>query len=350
MAEKQKVVVLIPGFPKDEADTSCLPFQFSFIKHLCQFSPNTEVTVLSLHYPYRSQEYSIGVIPVISFNGRNKRGIYRLLLRRKVMNTLKRIHSHQRIDMLLSFWCGECALLGKKFASANEISHHCWLMGQDAKKGNKYVRKINPEAKELIALSPFLQSLFEKNYGIRPKTVILPGVDLHEYTSLIKKKDIDLLAAGSLITLKQFAVFIRIVAAMREIIPSIRAVLIGDGPEKLSLQLLVQKLGLSQHIIFTGELPHKAVLKYMQRSTLFIHPSSYEGFGMVCLEALYAKTPVVSFVDPVQNPVENWHTVDTESEMTKKVKDLLLEPKEISPPTGFTIHDTVKNFISLTGL
>lgn len=350
MAEKKKVVVLIPGFPKDEADTSCLPFQFSFIKHLCQLSPNSEVTVLSLHYPYKKEKYSISGIPVICFNGRNQRGIYRLLLQQSVMNTLKRIHSHHQIDILLSFWCGECALLGKKFASANNITNYCWLMGQDAKEGNKYVKKINPEASELIALSPFLQSLFAKNYKVRPKTVIMPGVDPHVYSSVSREKDIDLLATGSLIPLKQFEVFIRIVAAMRDITPSIRAVLIGDGPEKPNLVSLVHKLGLSSHIIFTGELPHKKVLEYMQRARLFIHPSSYEGFGLVCLEALYAKTPVVSFVDPVQNPVENWHTVDTEFEMTKKVKDLLLEPKEISPPTGFTIHDTVKNFISLAGL
>lgn len=350
MAEKKKVVVLIPGFPKDEADTSCLPFQFSFIKHLCQLSPDTDVTVLSLHYPYKNHEYRIGGIPVISFNGRNKRGIYQLLLRRRVMNTLKRMHYHQKIDILVSFWCGECALLGKKFASANKIKHYCWLMGQDAKRGNKYVRKINPEARDMIALSPFLQSLFEKNYAVRPKAVIMPGVDPDIYSFASHEKDIDLLATGSLIPLKQFEVFIRIVAAIRETLPSVKAVLIGDGPERLKLLSLVHKLGLSSHILFAGELPHKSVLEYMQRAKLFIHPSSYEGFGVVCLEALFAKTTVVSFVNPVQRSVENWHTVDTESEMIKRVKDLLSKQKEVLPPMEFTIHNTVKNFISFAGL
>ncbi|MBK9485561.1 MAG: hypothetical protein IPO01_10185 [Chitinophagaceae bacterium] len=62
------------------------------------------------------------------------------------------------------------------------------------------------KAEELIALSDFLQTEFEKNYGIKPAFVIPPGIDSKQFISPIKEKDIDLLAAGSLIPLKQFEI------------------------------------------------------------------------------------------------------------------------------------------------
>jgi glycosyltransferase involved in cell wall biosynthesis len=347
MVERKKLVILIPGFPKDETDSTCLPYHQAFICNLAKQYIDWDITVLALQYPFQASSYFFHAIPVISFGGKNKGGVSKLLLRRKVYKRLETIHREKKIDGLLSFWFGECAHTGNSFARKHSIQHYCWLMGQDARKENKYVRKIRPATNELIALSDFLQNEFEKNHGIRPATVVPPGIEMNQFSNQSVEKDIDLLAVGSLIPLKQFEIFIEVAAILKNSIPSLKAVLIGDGPEKEKLVGLIQKLNLSQQITLTGELSHPETMHYMYRSKVFLHPSGYEGFGLVNLEAIYAGAKVISFVQPMKAPIQNWQIVpDKETMITEAVKILHYPVKrEISIP--YKIEDTVKKIMEL---
>src|SRR5687767_14468076 len=169
MSKHEKtLVILTPGFPENEADTTCLPMQQSLAKHLKETHPGINIIVLSFQYPYHTNPYTVFGIPVIPFSGRNKGGLKRLLLRRKVNSCLENLHSKHTIIGLLSFWYNECAWSGKKFGDRHGIKHYCWILGQDAKKENKYPRIIHPKASEMAALSDFLQAEFEKNHLTRP--------------------------------------------------------------------------------------------------------------------------------------------------------------------------------------
>lgn len=348
MAKKETLLILIPGFPTDETDTTCLPFQQSFVATLKKNNPGLDIIILAFQYPFESKEYIFHTIPVISFGGKNKRGIHKLLLRRKIYRKLKDILATTNIKAILSFWCGECALTGSRFARKHSLKHYCWLMGQDARKGNPYVEKIKPLENELIALSDFLRDEFERNYHIRPHKVIMPGIDTAATQSSNAIRDIDLLAVGSLIPLKQFAIFVDVVSRIKKVIPSIKAVLIGDGPEKENLLALIQKEKLESTIELTGELPHSAVIQYMQRSKLLLHPSAYEGFGMVCIEALYAGVAVISFVKPVYKEVPGWQIASGDEDMSSKALELLSAYTPVSTRGfEFDIKNPVTAFMSL---
>jgi glycosyltransferase involved in cell wall biosynthesis len=285
---------------------------------------------------------------VISFNGRNKGGLPKLLLRQKINNNLERIQKENRVIGLLSFWYNECARIGKNFGEKNSIKHFCWLLGQDAKMENKYPEKLKPTASELIALSDFLQDEFEKNHGTRPFTVIPPGITPKAEDSLMKEKNIDLLAAGSLIPLKQFEIFIEIIAEIKKQLPHVKAMLVGDGPERGKLQELVSNLGLKENISLPGELPHDEVLQLMERTKVFLHPSSYEGFGVVCLEALYAGAHIISFVKPMKKNIVNWEIVKTKEEMKQKSLALLQTPGAVYQRViPFTMKATVEKMMEL---
>ncbi|HMI77744.1 MAG TPA: glycosyltransferase family 4 protein, partial [Ferruginibacter sp.] len=287
-SEHDTLVILTPGFPESEADTTCLPMQQQLVRNIKETYPNLEIIVLSFQYPYFIKTYKWFDTTVMSFDGRNKGGIARLLRRRKLMGALNVINQKTKIKGILSFWYGECAWIGKQFADKNNIKHYCWILGQDAKKGNKYIKYAKLKGNQLIALSDFLQDEFEKNYGTTPEFVIPPGIDAKQFAHPIKEKDIDIIAAGSLIPLKQYEIFIEVIAEIKEQVPGIKAMLIGEGPQKNKLQTLIAAHGLESNIILAGELPHPEVLQCMQRGKVFLHPSSYEGFGVVCIEALYA--------------------------------------------------------------
>jgi glycosyltransferase involved in cell wall biosynthesis len=236
---------------------------------------------------------------------------------------LKNIHQTHSIIGVLSFWYGECALVGKKFSDKHDIPHYCWLWGQDAKKENRYPSTVEMKANELVVLSDFLQLEFEKNHGITPQYVVPPGVDPKEFVTPSPIKDIDLVAAGSLIPLKRYDLFIEIIAAIKKYIPGIKAVLVGDGPEKNSLISMISDKELQSNITLHGEMAHNDLLHLMQRSKIFLHTSSFEGFGIVCIEALYAGCDVISFVRPMKQDIDNWHFVNTKEEMAQKTLQLL---------------------------
>lgn len=343
LPEKKTLVVLTPGFAASVADSNCLPMQQNLVKALKLNYPDIEIIILAFQYPYLVQTYTWFGITVMSFNGQNKGGLSRLLLRCKIMNALKEINSSTKIAGILSFWYNECAWVGKKFADKNGLKHFCWILGQDARQANRYPKSLKLQAGELIALSDSLQGEFLKNHGICPAHVIPPGVDIKQFNATVQQKDIDLLAAGSLIPLKQFDIFIQIVAEIKKQIHGVKAVLIGNGPEKNKLKALIEKHGLQSNITLTGELQYPDVLKWMQRSKVFLHPSSYEGFSGVCQEALAAGAHVISFCKPMKQDIENWHIV-SDSKKMKAMSLQLLQNKQpdFKKAAVFSIDDTAK--------
>jgi glycosyltransferase involved in cell wall biosynthesis len=98
---------------------------------------------------------------------------------------------------------------------------------------------------------------------------------------------------------------------LRSGIPDIRAVIVGDGPEKDALQRLVRERHLEKHVTFTGFLDDPdAVTALMKASKVFVFPSVREGFGMAALEAMACSLPVVTVNHP-QNATVDLVTPET---------------------------------------
>jgi len=346
--ERKTFIILTPGFPENEADSTCLPLQQSFIRSLKELYPQLEIIILSFQYPYHKIKYRWFDMTVIPFSGRNKGGLSRFLLRKKINATLKEIHTANKISGLLSFWCNECAWIAKHFGDTYGIKHYCWILGQDARKENKYPQKLRPKPDELVALSDFLQDEFEKNHRIRPLHMIPPGIDTKQFQPLSGEKGIDILASGSLIALKQYDIFLQAVDEIKKQIPLVKAVLIGDGPEKKKLQGLIAKLDLQSNVTLTGELPHAKVLQWMQQSKTFLHTSSYDGFGVVCIEALHAGAHVVSFVKPMYSDIQNWQIAGNKEDMIQKTVTILNNPDtRYIRVTPFELKDSVEKMMQL---
>ncbi len=97
----------------------------------------------------------------------------------------------------------------------------------------------------------------------------------------------DLLFAGRLIEHKRVDVLIRAAEIVSKHHPKISFGIVGDGPERESLERLSHSIGLSKNIIFHGELPERSdVIGLMKKSRVFPSASEREGFGLAVGEAL----------------------------------------------------------------
>ncbi|RKI94011.1 glycosyltransferase family 4 protein [Parablautia intestinalis] len=112
-----------------------------------------------------------------------------------------------------------------------------------------------------------------------------------------------------------------------------RLALIGDGPQRDSLEKRADSLGLSREIIFLGKIPNQEVKNYCHASDLFLFTSLSETQGIVLLESMAAGTPVLALWgsgtrDVVVNGKNGYMTEASETEFADKLMDIL-EKKEI---------------------
>lgn len=335
------LIIITPGFPANEDDSTCLPPQQTFVKALKEVNPQLDIIVLTLQYPFFSKAYTWNGIKVISYGHPANSRLSRFFTGYRVLRTLKKLESDHHIIGLLSFWLGKAALIADKFAKKHQLKHYCWLLGQDAKPGNKYFYKIKPCGKSLIAISDFIADGLNKNYGVLAHHIIPVGVDTALFSTGNKVKDIDILGAGSLIQLKQYAIFIEVVQSLTMYFPGIKAVICGDGPEMGKLREMINSMGLQSNVLLAGRQTHPEVLAYMERSKILLHPSNYEGFSTVCLEAIYARAKVVSFIQPMSASIENWYIATDKEDMAHLAKsvlqDTLVKYESILP---YTVQDS----------
>jgi glycosyltransferase involved in cell wall biosynthesis len=342
------LIILIPGFPANEADSTCLPFPQDFVKHLKLLNPGLNIKVLAFQYPFFESVYEWHGVEVHAFNGRNKGGWRRLFLWRTIWRHLKKIFREEQVLGILSFWMGETALIAKFAAKKYGVRSFTWLMGQDARKNNRYVSITRLKSESLIALSDFLADEYYINYKIKPAKTIPPGIDVTSFPVQSMERKIDILGVGSLIPLKQFAQIIMLVAELAKSHPGIRAVICGEGPERGKLQQLIHNFHLTSQIELRGELDHDSILVIMGESRILVHPSAYEGFGIVFLEALYTGTQVVSYCKPMQIDFDHHHIVNTKEEMKEKLIELL-DDKRLNHDSVliYPIEETCKKILSL---
>jgi glycosyltransferase involved in cell wall biosynthesis len=342
------LLILTPGFPKDETDTTCLPFLQNLIEELNEEFPKLNLIILAFDYPFINAPYKWKGNKVISFNGWKRRKLRKLYKWLLIWTSIKKIKRSNNIVGILSLWCGECAYLGNRFAKRSKLRHYCWIQGQDAKKGNKYVSMIKPASEEMIAISDFNQREFELNHGIRPGHVIPVGIRPGEYLEEHVIKENDILGVGSLIPLKQYHLFIEIIYKIKPYFPDIKVVLCGKGPEESKLRALIEYYKLQENVTLAGELSHDKILTIMRRSKVFLHTSNYEGLSVACLEALGSGCRVISFLKPMQHEIDHWYVVRTKEEMIEKAISILSDAGMIYRPVfPFTSKESVKNLLRL---
>jgi glycosyltransferase involved in cell wall biosynthesis len=345
---RKTLVILTPGFPKDEEDSTWLPDRQIFVRTLKKSYPDFNIIVLAFQYPLESGEYRWNGIKIIALGGKNKSGFYRRFIWLRAWQALKKIKEAYDVVGLLSFWLDECAFIADKFSKKNSIKHYCWLLGQDARPGNKYVYRIKPDANSLVALSDFLIEEFNRNYGITPRYMVPGAIDTSFFKPYNGKRDIDVVGAGSLIALKQYSVFIDVIHALKNDVPQIKAVICGDGPERELLQAKINQLGLEGNITLAGGVSHLETLALMQRTKIFLHPSKYEGLGTVNIESLYAGAKLISFVKPMNAEIPNWHIAKDVADMAEKACGILLDKDLLYYSVlPYKVEDTAKAIMEL---
>lgn len=86
--------------------------------------------------------------------------------------------------------------------------------------------------------------------------------------------------------------FLKAAKIVKEYIPQVSFVIVGDGPLKKELERLSITLGITDNVVFTGW--QENVAGYIAGMDIFCLTSRWEGFGIILLEAMSMKMPIVA--------------------------------------------------------
>ena len=118
------------------------------------------------------------------------------------------------------------------------------------------------------------------------------GVDLELFRPVERTPNamFTLLAVGHLVPVKAQDL---IIGAL-PLLPGVRLVLAGDGPDRAKLEALANQLGVTDRVRFLGAVPQAQLRSHYGSADALVLSSSREGWANVLLEAMACGTPVVA--------------------------------------------------------
>lgn len=138
------------------------------------------------------------------------------------------------------------------------------------------------------------------------------------------------IAVGRLVPQKGHDVLIRAFEAVSRNVPRAQLVIVGEGPSRAELERLAGSLGIGEVVHLVGQ--RDDALEFLRAATLVVHPSRWEGFGIVLLEAMsFAKPIVASAVSAIPEIIEHGRSgllvpPDDPEMLGSAIRDALLSP------------------------
>lgn len=174
------------------------------------------------------------------------------------------------------------------------------LVGRDATYKPVVTFSIN-QSDGVTAVSEHLKNDTYNHFEVTKDIRVIPNfVDLLRFSQKAKdhfKKAIApdgekiIIHTSNFRKVKRVPDVVYIFAKILEKIPS-KLLLVGDGPERSSVEQLCRELNLGQNVRFLGK--QDAVEEILSVADLFVMPSETESFGLAALEAMACRIPVIS--------------------------------------------------------
>ncbi|MEM4251537.1 MAG: glycosyltransferase family 4 protein, partial [Candidatus Bathyarchaeia archaeon] len=161
-------------------------------------------------------------------------------------------------------------------------------------------------AAAVTAVSSFVADQIEKIYKLRAQ-VVNPGIDLETFNPYVKGERIRrkygikdsplLLTVSRLWPAKNLETALRSFRIVADNFEDAHYIIVGEGPSRLNLQDLTNRLGLSGRVRFVSDAEVEVLAEYYAACDIFLFPALSEPWGLSLLEAMATGKPVVAADD-----------------------------------------------------
>lgn len=149
---------------------------------------------------------------------------------------------------------------------------------------------------QFIAISNHTKEYFEQslpNSLQKNITLLHNAIDYSRFSkSSPQTEELTLINIGSFVTKKNQQLLIPIIKQLISEGINCKAILLGDGPLRNDFIQQIKTEGIEQYFNLPGNVPD--VENWLSQSSIYVHTALYEPLGLVLLEAMAAKLPVVA--------------------------------------------------------
>lgn len=200
------------------------------------------------------------------------------------------------------------------------------------------------KAEAIVAPTQKVETVL-KNYGIyNPIHVVPSGIALEQHKERLAEEErrekrgalgipedhTVLLNLGRLGTEKNLPELIGLFSIALSHNPKLTLLIVGDGPARKELEELAARLGVVDHVIFTGMVDPSEVHKYYQLGDIFVSASTSETQGLTYIEAAANGLPLLCRRDPCLDGVlvegKNGYEYEAEQEFCELLDTILSNP------------------------
>lgn len=222
--------------------------------------------------------------------------------------------------------------------------HYEYKKENPNQKYDKLFKRILPKFDNIVAVSNNVKKYFNDIYNLGDKvTVINNVIDQNKIKTKAKEKcdvilddnDFNIVSVGRLHYMKGYERLIETIFRLKndnsELCKSVKLRIYGDGPLFSHLKNKIDELCLNDTVFLMGKVMNP--YKYVNGSDLFILSSIYEPFGLVIVEAMSLKVPVLATANSatsqlIDNNINGLIVENSDDGLYNGIKQLL-ENKEI---------------------
>jgi glycosyltransferase involved in cell wall biosynthesis len=118
--------------------------------------------------------------------------------------------------------------------------------------------------------------------------------NIEQRTCFAENRGIRIYCCGRLVDWKNHDRNIKVLAKVLKNQIDAELIVIGDGPNKRSLQDLAENLGVTKNVRFVGAVEHNEIIKYIGESDVYISNYSYSNFGKTMMEAMAGAKAIIT--------------------------------------------------------
>jgi len=181
------------------------------------------------------------------------------------------------------------------------------LASEQARSIDEVERRLAFESWRVIARSDYMVDEIAEYFACpRDKIDVIPnGVDPTRFDALEGKDLADfrrtyappdtkiVFYVGRVVFEKGLQVLVQAMPLVLAELPKAKAIVAGKGPELEALRSLANSLDVAENVLFTGFISDEDRDRLFKIADCAVFPSLYEPFGIVALEAMAARCPVV---------------------------------------------------------
>ena len=223
-------------------------------------------------------------------------------IRRVVMLSL--IKNKYRIDKSISFvpQCDYANILSSYFSKTEAVVEVSSNMSVAFPYGlSRWLRRfILSRAGKLAVVSNGSKIDLVNNWKIPASkiTTIYNSIDFKSIKARLSEEQASHMEGEYIISMGSFRKpkghwhLIKSFACVKEQIPNLKLVILGDGAYRQKYEVLAKNLGIDDSVIMPGFASNP--YSYISKSVCMVFPSVYEGFGNAIIEAMICGVPVIS--------------------------------------------------------